>query len=108
VQAPTDCASHQLDDRGVSYFRLWHKASVSRADCVSAPLEADSSKEPNKRILIDMIAALVLRVAKGPSAPHRLSEQQQQEVRARLKEGEPGVLSRGYGVDVETIGRLVR
>src|SRR4029077_20885231 len=28
VQAPTDCASHQLDDRGVSYFRLWHLSAV--------------------------------------------------------------------------------
>jgi hypothetical protein len=38
-----------------------------------------------------------------------LTPQQQQEVHARLKEGEPQAnIARGYNVDVETIGRLVR
>jgi hypothetical protein len=52
---------------------------------------------------------LVLRVAREPVEPFRLTPQQQQEVRARLKEGElKDAIARGYNVDVETIGRLVR
>ena len=54
-----------------------------------------------------MIAALVGLVVKGPSDPLRLSPQHQQEVRARLKIGEPQAsIERSYGVDVDTIKRV--
>jgi len=48
------------------------------------PLAADTSKEPNERVLIDMIAALLGRVVKGSSDPLRLLPQHH-----RLKIGEP-------------------
>jgi hypothetical protein len=38
------------------------------------PVVADTSKEPNERVLIDIIATLLERVAKGPSTPRELSE----------------------------------
>jgi hypothetical protein len=50
---------------------------------------------------------LVSRVAKGPRKPHNLSEQQRQEIRARLKVGEPkDNLARIYGVDVDVIRQV--
>jgi hypothetical protein len=71
------------------------------------PLAADTSKEPNERVLIDMIAALLGRVVKGSSDPLRLLPQHQQEVRARLKIGEPQAsIGRSYGVDIDTVKRV--
>jgi DNA-binding NarL/FixJ family response regulator len=53
--------------------------------------------------------ALVLRVAREPVEPFRLTPQQQREVRARLKKGEPREnIARGYNVDVETIKKLAK
>ena len=47
--------------------------------------------------------------AKGPSEPLRLTLQQQREVQARLKEGEPqDNIARSYGVDVDTIRQLAQ
>jgi hypothetical protein len=69
----------------------------------------DISKEPNEQVLTDLLNALKSRVAKGPSAPSRLSPQQQREIRARLKTGEsPDSVARGYNVDVATIRHLAR
>jgi hypothetical protein len=52
---------------------------------------------------------LVQRLPKIPSEPRKLTPQQQQEVRARLKVGEPQAsIARGYNVDVDTIRRLAR
>jgi hypothetical protein len=68
------------------------------------PVTADVSKQPNERVLIDMTAALLERVAKGPSEPRRLSPQQQREVRARLAMGEAkDRIANAYGVPVDTI-----
>ena len=48
-------------------------------------------------------------VAKGPSEPLRLTLQQQREVHARLKVGEPrDNIARAYGVDVDTIRQLAQ
>jgi TPR repeat len=53
------------------------------------PLGADTSEGPNEQTLIGLNAALVCRVANGPSEPRKPTpQQQQQEVRARLKIGE--------------------
>ena len=47
--------------------------------------------------------------AKGPSEPFRLTPQQQREVRARLKVGEPqDDIARSYSVDVDTIRQLAQ
>jgi hypothetical protein len=72
------------------------------------PVTAAASKEPNERVLIDMAAALLGRVAKGPSEPRRLSDQQLREVRDRLAMGEPkDRIADAYGVPVEAIRQLV-
>jgi hypothetical protein len=50
---------------------------------------------------------LVQRLPKGPSEPHKLTPQQQQEVQVRLKTGESyDSIARSYGVDVATIRQL--
>ena len=68
------------------------------------PVTADASKEPNERVLIDMAETLLLQVAKGPSAPHRLTAQQLREVRTRLAIGEPrDKLAREYNVEIGAI-----
>jgi hypothetical protein len=72
------------------------------------PLVADTKKEPNERVLIDMIPALVLQVAKGAQEPLTLTPQRQLEVRNRLRTGEPHAsIAASYGVDADTIRRLV-
>ena len=49
------------------------------------------------------------RVTKGPSEPRRLTPQQQREIHARLKVGEPqDNIARSYNVDVDTIKQLAR
>ena len=53
--------------------------------------------------------ALILRVARGPVEPFRLTPQQQREIHDRLKMGEPkDRIAHAYGIDVDTIGQLVR
>jgi hypothetical protein len=73
------------------------------------PRVADTSREPDEKVLLALSAALLLRVAKGPSKPFRLTEQQQNEVRMRLNVGEPrDRIADAYGVDVETVARVAR
>jgi hypothetical protein len=67
------------------------------------------NKEPDKKALNSLNAALLERVAKGPSEPRRLSPQQQQEARYRLKTGEPrDRIADAYGVDADTTKELAR
>jgi hypothetical protein len=71
------------------------------------PIVADTSEQPDQRVLLDLIEALVLRVAKGPSTPHQLTLQQLREVRDRIKMGEPkDRIARAYHVDVSVIRQL--
>lgn len=73
------------------------------------PIAADTRKEPDEKILIDMIAALVGRVVRGPSTPRALPKHQQQAARDRLRTGEPAYLiAAAYGVDAATIEQLAR
>jgi hypothetical protein len=73
------------------------------------PVTADTRHEPNERVLIDMIDALLGQVAKGPQVPLRLSEQHEREARVRLKTGEPALrIASSYGVDIDTIRQLAR
>jgi hypothetical protein len=73
------------------------------------PLVADTGKEPDQRILIELTELLLDRVAKAPAAPVTLTPQQQREVRARFKEGEPvGNIAREYKVDIATVRELGR
>jgi DNA invertase Pin-like site-specific DNA recombinase len=53
--------------------------------------------------------SLVGRVARGPREPSKLTPQQRQEVRARLKQGEPrDRIAEAYGVDVAAIKQVAR
>jgi hypothetical protein len=73
------------------------------------PLVAKTNKEPDKKALNALGAALLERVAKGPQEPRRLSEQQQREVQYRLGIGEPkDKLAREYNVELETIRQVGR
>ena len=58
------------------------------------PPGADTSKEPDERVLISLMNDLVLRVAKGPIEPFRLTPQQRLEISARLKRASLGTVSR--------------
>jgi hypothetical protein len=71
------------------------------------PNGTDASRQPNQQVLLDLFPTLVARVAKAPGDIPQLSEQQLQEVRQRLRTGEPkGVVARAYGIDAEMIARL--
>ena len=80
------------------------------------PFTTDASKEPNEQVLVSLMSArrkedggLAWRVAKVPSDPRRLSPQQQEEVRARLRVGEPKArIAAAYGVDEAMIARLAQ
>jgi hypothetical protein len=52
---------------------------------------------------------LIWRLPKGPIEPRRLSEQLQQEVRDRLKMGEPkDQIAHAYGVDIAAIKQIAQ
>jgi hypothetical protein len=71
------------------------------------PIGADVSKQPDQKILLELIEMLIERVAKGPSAAVNLSVQQQREVRERAKMGEPlARVADAYGVDVAVVRQL--
>jgi hypothetical protein len=92
--------SVRLMSRGTDWEREFYSLDF--------PITADPSKEPDQRVLIDMVAALQGLVAKGPSESIKLTPQQQREVQARLKIGEPkDKLAREYSVDVDVIRQLV-
>ena len=65
------------------------------------PPDADTSKEPNDKVLTGLMEGLKLLVAKGP--------QQRAEVQTRLKSGEPHAnIARSYGIDANTIAWLAQ
>jgi hypothetical protein len=73
------------------------------------PLGRNTNEEPTQQTLIDLIGKLIPRVARGPQVQHALTEQQQHEVRARSRTGEPpDRIAEAYRVDVDTIRRLAR
>jgi hypothetical protein len=54
--------------------------------------------------LIDVVTALVHRVAKGPSRPKTLSDQQKGHIRDRLNQGEPKeMIAEAYSIDIATV-----
>jgi hypothetical protein len=73
------------------------------------PQGADTSKEPDEKVLTSLMNDLISRVPRGPSTARKLSEQQQREVQARLKMGEAKErIADAYGVDLATIRQLAR
>jgi hypothetical protein len=80
----------------------------TQANALARPQQQTAlSKKPNERVLIDMIAALVGRVVKGPSTPREVPRELRQAVRDRLRMAEPAArIAQAYGVDVDTIKRV--
>ena len=71
------------------------------------PIVADTSKEADQQVLLDLMKTLVSWVAKEPSEPCELTPQQQREVRDRIKMGEPkDKIARAYNIDVATVREL--
>jgi hypothetical protein len=68
---------------------------------------ADTSEQPDQRVVLNLINALVALVAKGPMQPRVLTPQQLREVYARIKIGESKEnIARAYNVDVAVIRQL--
>jgi hypothetical protein len=87
------------------------KGLVSRADKWQVEYSPCQPDEMTLRALLTAKTleegGLVQRLPKGPSEPHKLTPQQQQEVQVRLKTGESyDSIARSYGVDVATIRQL--
>ena len=92
--------SIRLVNRGTTDVPRWESEYYS----FDFPLGADTSKEPSEQVLINLMNRLILLVARGPSEPFKLTPRQQEEVRARLKQGEPkDQIASAYSVDVDTI-----
>lgn len=73
------------------------------------PVAADTRREPDQKVLLEIIELLVKRVAAAPSEPLKLTPQHEIEARARLKTGEPkSRIAAAYGVEVEAIEQLTR
>ena len=71
------------------------------------PIVADTGKEHDQKILLNLIEALVSKVAKGPSEPRQLTPQQLREIRDRVRIGEDKhAVAHYYGVDVAVISQL--
>jgi hypothetical protein len=89
---------------------------VNRGECWDVeyfsfdfPPVADSEREPDQRILLGLVELLVGLVARAPSEPRQLTQQQMQEIRARRREGEPAdMVARAYGIEVAQVQQLAR
>jgi hypothetical protein len=69
----------------------------------------DLNRGPNEKTLIDLIDALVPHVAKAPRQPVEFKPQQLQEIRTRLRSGEPAyIIARSYGVELDVIQEMER
>ena len=94
-------AGVRLVRRGAGYEREFYAYAF--------PPEADLRKEPNERMLIDILNLLPDRVVKGPRTPRLVPEAQHESVRYRLKTGEPAArIARELGTDADTIKALAR
>jgi hypothetical protein len=93
-------ATIQLVSQGTAGWKYEHVS-------FTFPSVADASRQPNQQVLLDLFPALLARVAKAPGDIPQLSEQQMQEVRHRLRIGEPRAsIARAYGLDAEMLARL--
>jgi hypothetical protein len=81
-----------------------HFVTVRLASGANGPHPEFLSLEIDGQSLIDVMDALASRVAKGPSQPRVLSEQKKQEIRYRLKVGEPREsLAKAYDISLADI-----
>jgi hypothetical protein len=68
---------------------------------------ANTDKEPDQKVLLELVNILPGYVAKGPSEPRQLTRHQQEEIRGRRKQGEPvDNIARALGVDIDTVRAL--
>jgi hypothetical protein len=71
------------------------------------PLVATSSGAPDQKVLLNLIEMVRLRVAKSQRRPRTLTEQQHQDVHARLKMGEPRPqVARAYDLEIDELELL--
>jgi len=71
------------------------------------PIVADTSEQPDQKVLLNLIAMLTDRVAKGPSEPRQLTPQQLREIRDRVRIGEDKhAVAHYYGIDVAMVRQL--
>jgi hypothetical protein len=71
------------------------------------PIVTDTSKEPDQRVLLNLIEALASKVARGPSEPRQLTPQQLREIRDRVRIGEDKyAVAHYYGIDVAMVRQL--
>jgi hypothetical protein len=85
------------------------KQLVSHGDRWQVEYHPHVPDEYTLRGLLTDDGGLVRRLPRAPSEPTQLSEQRREEVRARLRIGEPrDKLAREYGVDVGVIGAIGR
>jgi hypothetical protein len=105
----------ELCDQHVVSYRHVNRGTTARARyevewfSFAFPVAADLNKEPNERVLIDLLNALVPLVVKGPSAPVAFKPQQLFEIRTRLKQSEPAAqIAKSYNVEPEAILEVKR
>ena len=95
--------SPRLVNRGSTSAPVWEVEKFS----FDFPVVADTREQPDQRVVLNLINALVALVAKGPTQPRVLTPQQLREVHARIKIGEPKEnIARAYNVDVAVIRQL--
>jgi hypothetical protein len=71
------------------------------------PQRADLSREPDQKVLTDLMTILPRLCAKGPTVPSMLTPKQKDEVRMRLRQGEPkDRIADYYRVDIDEIAQL--
>jgi len=86
---------------------MWIGACATSPKGGWLPSTRTSCKEPDQKILLNLIEALVSKVAKGPSEPRQLTPQQLREIRDRVRIGEDKhAVAHYYGVDVAVIRQL--
>jgi hypothetical protein len=71
------------------------------------PLGRNLRDGPDRQVLVNLTQDLAARVARGPTRPIDLSNQQLKEIEMRLRESEPVArIAAAYNVDVDTIKEI--
>jgi hypothetical protein len=95
-----DIVSYRYVNRGTHDQPEWDVEWFSFA----FPVSCDLNKEPNERVLVDLLTVLLPSVARGPSAPVAFKPQQLSEIKIRLKNNEPAaVIAKSYNVEPDAI-----
>jgi hypothetical protein len=97
---------HEFVARHVVTVRLGSDGQVEYHPFTFPP-RADLSREPDQKVLTDLMTLLPRLCARGPSAPSQLSPRQRDEVVLRLRQGErPDQIASYYHVDVDEVVQL--